>query len=410
MSRPTSSRMMPLSLRKARLAVSFFFLLNGMLLGNWITRIPAIQKRLGIDASELGTALLGSPTGSLAMMLLLAWLLHRVGSARLTRIAGLGYAAAVALPTLAPNLIALTAALTSMGLCSGVLNVTINAQAVAVERAYGRPIMISFHALFSVGGMIGSSCGGLLASWHVPPEIHLPAVGLFLGILSLVVGPWLVSDDAKHASSAPAEHGADLAPAPLLGPGVATILGLAVIAFCIMCSEQAAADWSALYLGSTGAGPGLAGAGYAVFALTMAAGRVTGDRLTLRFGPVGLVRGGTMLAAAGLCLALLWPEPAVVLVGFACLGAGLSCIMPIAFGAAARMQGYKHGAVLAAVTAGGYAGMLAGPPLIGSLADAFTLRVALGLLVVYSMIAATLARSVAPRPAPVAVVRHDSAA
>jgi fucose permease len=168
-----------------------------------------------------------------------------------------------------------------------------------------------------------------------------------------------------------------------------------VIAFCVLLGEGAMADWSAVYLsGTLETGPGFAAAGYAAFSLTMAAGRLIGDRLVQRLGPVTLVRSGGALAALGLGLSLAVGQPAVALVGFACAGAGFSIVFPVALSAAGRAKGVAPGPAIAAVSTAGYSGFLVGPPAIGFLAEAVGLGTALYVVVLLSATIAVLSRTV----------------
>jgi MFS family permease len=170
------------------------------------------------------------------------------------------------------------------------------------------------------------------------------------------------------------------------------LLTLGVIAFCVLLGEGAMADWSAVYLRDiTGAGPGLAAAGYAAFSLAMASGRVVGDRLTLRAGPARLVRAGGTLAALGLATALLFSSPWAAIIGFGTVGAGLSIAFPLALTMASVLPGTTPGPAIATVSTFGYAGFLAGPPLIGFVAQAITLRGGLAVVVVTCLVVAGLA-------------------
>lgn len=370
------------AMKRARLAVSAIFLIHGMLLANWLSRIPAVQHKLGISVSALGVALLGASFGGLVAMSGISRAIARYGSARVTRWTSFGLCAALALPALAWNTVSLMLLLMVTGAFAGSMDVSMNTQAVDVEREYRRPVMVSFHALFSLGGMAGAGMGGIAAQLGIRPEAHLPAAGLVLGIATLFAARHLLTVDKEAVSSA-------LPPRRLLRP----LAGLALVAFCILLGEGAVADWSTVYLTSF-SGPGLAASGYAVFSLLMATGRLLGDRLRARFGPVAMVRTGSALAALGLGGALLAGGMIPALIGFACAGAGWASIFPIACGAAGHKTGSQPQAGVAAVTATGFFAFLVGPPLIGFLAQAWTLRGALGVIVVLSALTALLARVV----------------
>lgn len=370
----------PRDLRLARFAVAAVFFLDGMGFANWVVRIPAVQQRLGLGEGALGIALLGVAGGALVAMPLAGRLVAMHGSRPVTRTAALAFAATLALPGLAPSLTLLTLLLVLLGAANGALGVAMNAQAAAVERRYGRPIMASFHALFSLGGLVGAGIGGLAAAGDVGVAPHLATAALAVALAGAAVGTRLLPAAADAAA-----EGARFA---RLTPG---LLALGAVAFCVLFGEGAVADWSAVYLRDvTGAGPGLAAAGFATFSLAMAVGRSVGDALTIRLGAARLVRAGGALAALGLALALAVAEPWAAVAGFGAVGAGLSIVFPTVLTAAGRLPGIAPGAAIAAVSTFGYTGFLAGPPVIGLVAEALTLRAGLVVVVLTSVVIVAL--------------------
>jgi MFS family permease len=275
----------------------------------------------------------------------------------------------------------LAAALVVYGALAGAMDVAMNTQAVDVERAYRRPVMVAFHALFSFGGMTGAAMGGLAAAKGLRPLPHLVAVGVTLAVATFFATRRLLPDDPEALARPPEFSLAAIRP----------LVPLGTIAFCILLGEGAMADWGAVYL-TEYTSQGAAATGYAVFSLTMAVGRLAGDWLRMKIGSVNLVRLGGAIAAAGLAAGLAAGGVAPTLIAFACAGAGFSTIFPITLSAAGHKVASPTG--VAAVTGIGYLAFLAGPPAIGLLADAVTLRVALGLTVILSAIAALLAGSV----------------
>jgi MFS family permease len=355
----------------ARAAVAAIFCLNGLALANWIARIPDAKAQLALSDGTLGFVLLFAAVGALIGQPATGWLIGRFGSRSVTRALALLFALAIALPGLASDVPQLTAALLVMGLFNGGLDVAMNAQAALVERAYGRPIMASFHGLWSVGGLAGATLGGAVAAQRLALGAHLLAVaGLTFAGLALATR-WLVPDTGGDTG----ESG----PSFVLPPRALLLLG--AVAFGVLFCEGAIADWGAVYLREgLGSPPALAATGYAVFALLMAVGRLTGDWLTLRLGAGRIARGGGALVALGVALALVIGKPLAAIVGFGLIGAGLSCIFPLILSAAARTPGIGPGTAIAAIATAGYTGFLVGPPLIGSLAEALSLRGALGVL------------------------------
>jgi MFS family permease len=370
--------------RGARFAVATAFFVNGAVQANWVTRIPAVQEELNLSAGALGAALLGLPVGLVAIVSVTGWLVARFGSRLVTRSSAPLYCLTLILLALAPNLPLLFLALVAFGAGAGALDVAMNTHGVAVERRYGRPILSSFHGLFSVGGLVGAAAGGAVVSLGIGTTQHLLGTGLFLGIVALAASRWLLPSNADAARTA-----------PTFALPSWSLVGLGVVAFCALLGEGAMADWSAVYLqGEIGTGPGLAAAGFAAFSLTMAAGRLTGDRINQRLGPTTLTQLGGTVAATGLLAALVTDRSVVAILGFACVGVGFSTIFPLVVSTAGSDASMSSGPALAAVTTVGYFGLLAGPPLIGFAAEFVTLRGSLGIVMVLSVIIALLAGNV----------------
>ena len=313
------------ALRASRLAV---FFVNGLVIGTWVVRIPAIKEKLDLGEGLLGVALLGAAVGALVAMPLVGALVSRFGSRRVVGTAALVLSLSLLAPALAPNLPFLVPALVIVGAANGGLDVAMNAQAVAVERGYRRPIMSSFHAAWSFGGLAGAALGGLLASQAVSPLPHFAAVA----VLSATAFA------SAYASLLPSRADASDEGTPAFARPTRALLGLGIIfSFCVLLGEGAMGDWSAVYLDDTlKTGPGFAAAGYAAFSLSMAFGRLFGDRFTELMGPARLVRSCAATAAVGLGVALAVAQPVVALAGFACAGAGFSIIFPTALSAAGR--------------------------------------------------------------------------
>lgn len=376
--------------KRARLAALVIFFVNGFGFANWIVRIPSVQEKLSLSEGSLGLALLALAGGALATMVVTGGLVQKLGSRPVIGVAGSIFGLSLVLPALAPSLPLLVLALLVAGAWHGALDVSMNAHAVAVERAYGRPIMSSFHAAFSLGGLAGAASGGLLSVWGVGIVPHLSGVAV-LSALAFAAA-------SRALLSASADRGGEGEEPAFVRPNRA-LAGLGFIAFCVLLGEGAMADWSAVYLGGTlGTGPGLAAAGYAVFSLTMAAGRLCGDRLAKSFRPAELVRAGATLAAAGLGLSLAVGHPALALVGFACVGAGFSVVFPNVLSAAGRTGEMPAGMAIAAVSTAGYFGFLVGPSAIGFVAELTGLGAALYIVVGLSATVALMAGALGRAP------------
>jgi Major Facilitator Superfamily len=355
-------------------------LLNGFGYGSWVPRIAEIQEKLGVSEGQLGLALFMAAVGALIAMPLAGAAAHRYGSRAATAATVVAYGLSLPGLALAPGLIALGLALFVAGAASGALDVSMNAQGVAVEKRCWRPIMSSLHGMFSLGAMAGAAATGVIAGAGVPLLPH------FAGIAALVVAVGVVACVPMLPMSA--EAGAE-------GPGFArpslAILLPGIVALAALLSEGAMADWSAVYLSnSLGAGTTMAAAAFAAFSMAMAAGRFTGDRLVARLGGDFVVRAGGALAAAGLGLTLLIGNSVVAVLGFGLVGAGLSCVFPVVLSSAARTPDLPPSAAIAAVCTVGYFGFLLGPPAIGGLAELIGLPAALGLVVLLCALIAAL--------------------
>jgi predicted MFS family arabinose efflux permease len=385
-------------------AVTAYFALYGVVLAVWVTRLPAIKQQLRLSDGLLGLALLAIPAGVLAVTLIAGRIVDRAGSARLTRAGGIAMALLLLGPALARGATSLAAVLLAFGVAAGALNVGMNANGVALERLSGRRVITSLHAAYSLGALAGAVLGGLSARAGLSPLATFPATGLPGAAVAAAAGHWLISHDVGRDSTAPAgprqEAGAVAGPPRPASarwrshPAVLITL-LGAIGLCALLGEGAVADWSAVYLRDTlGTTAAFAALGYAGFSVAMAAGWLAGDRLSARFGPVWLVRGGSLIAAAGLAAGLASGSPVGGVAGFAVLGAGLSGVAPQVFLAGGRADPARPGHGLARVVGLSYLGMVGGPPAVGGLASLAGLRVALWLPVALILAAAGLAGTV----------------
>ena len=379
-------------LRRARVAVSAAFLVNGAVIADWVPRVPAVKHALGLRDGPLGVALLGMGVGAAAALLVAGRLVARFGSRPVVRATGIAHCATLIGPALAWDLPSLAGALFLLGAAGGMFDVAMNAHGSLVERTAGKPLMTGFHSLFSAGGLLGAVAGGLAAGAGWSPLRHFVLAACCLAAVLLVTSAWLLpaAADAGRPARDAAASGRPRVPwsRPLL------LLGL--LGFSSVVGEGAAHDWSAVYLhDSLGTSAGLAAAGFAAFSLTMTAVRVVGDRLQTRLGAVRLVRLSGLVAATGFGLGLLAEQPLAGVAGFAMLGGGLACVVPVAFSAAGNLDG-PAGVNISRVAAVSYLPMFVVPPLIGFVADRVGLPLALGIPVVFAVVVAACARGVAP--------------
>lgn len=362
-------------LARARAAVTFIFAANGAVFGSWAPRIPEVKLDLGLSTGTLGLILLAPAIGSLLSMPLAGAAAVRWGSNTALRYLAVAFFAVSTGIGWAGSGLVLFVVLGGWGFCMGALDVVMNTQGVTVEKAYGRSILSSFHAGFSLGALAGAGVGAACAAAAVPVEAQLTAFAITLLVVFIPVSRYYLPDLIEaHAQRA-----------PLFARPSAALLALAAAAFAVLLCEGAATDWSTLFLrAELGAGPGVAGLAYVAFSATMTLGRLLGDRLLIRYGRIPAVRISASVACLGLAAGLGGAElfgrgtAGVVsaVLGFALLGAGISFVFPALLAEAGRGHG-AAGPALAAVSTGGYSGLLLGPALIGGLAELSDLRWAL---------------------------------
>jgi predicted MFS family arabinose efflux permease len=371
-------------LRAPRLATRAMFLICGTVTASWAPQVPLAKARLGIDDGVLGLALLGMGAGAMVAMPLAGFLAARFSSRLITALGGLVICLSLPLIILAPDALALGLALFLFGAATGSMDVAMNVQAAAVEARGGRPLMSSFHGMFSVGGLIGAGGASLMLGLGLSPlAVALVVSGLMLALLA-----------AQAGSMLPPERGAAQAGMRFTLPrGIVLVLGL--LTFVLFQAEGAILDWSAVFLHEArGQDPAVAGLGYAMFAVAMAVMRLAGDGITSRFGGEAVVRLGSALAAAGFLLAILTPWPVAGLIGFALVGVGAANVVPVLFSAAGRVPGMAPGMAISTIATLGYCGILVGPAAIGFIADHIGLPAALGIVAALLVATAASARAV----------------
>jgi MFS family permease len=404
-------------LARLRVAITVFFAVDGFVFASWAVRIPAVKAAIGASPASLGIALLGASGGAIATMTLTGALCRRFGSPRVTVVACAWLSLALLLPALARSALDLGLALFVFGIGYGGLNVAMNSLAVDLVAAVRRPIMPSFHAAWSLGGLAGSVLGGLAAS-ALSPLAHFSLVCLLGLAVTVTCGRVILTRPVpapEPAASAagettslqaweeapngglPARAGPAKGAAHAARAGVwRTVLLLGAIALCSSYGEGAVSDWGALHLRQDlGAAAGLAAAGYASFALAEACGRLAGTWLLARLGQTRVLVFGGIITCAGMLDAALSPVLPLALAGFALTGLGVANAFPTAMSRVGVLAGPNG---VAAASTLGYAGFLLGPPVIGFLATAVSLRVALTSVSLLAVVAIALARTASARP------------
>ncbi|MGX1541483.1 MFS transporter [Streptomyces adustus] len=368
------------SLRAARVATYVYFVLCGTLMGAWVVHIPAVEERVGVSHAALGGLLVLLGLGAFAGMQVAGPLADRFGARVVVPASGVLCGASLILPGLARDPWTLAGALFVFGFCNGCLDVSMNAHAVHVEKAYGRPVMSGFHATFSVGGVVAALVAAGAASAGLTPVASMAAMGA-VGIVVALVSTRALLPSAPNAESSDSLAESEAAPALAPGSARGRIWLLAVLALMVMLCEGAANDWSALHLKDVlGAPAGTAAFAYGTFAAAMTIGRLLADRLVARFGSMAILRHGAAMAAVGITLVALAPWMWAAFIGWALFGLGLSGTVPQLFSAAGHADPAAAGANVSRVAGLGYVGMLAGPAVIGWLTHLVALNHAFVLL------------------------------
>jgi len=396
--------------RWPRVATVAVFLAHGLLFASWTAHIPHVKSHLHLSNAGLGVALLGAPLGSVSAMLLSARLLPHFGSRAMVRVGLLGYCAAGVFVGLAGSLGALFIAMFVWGAFQGALDVSMNTQAVAVERECRRPLMSGFHGCWSIGALAGAGLGVIGVAVGLSLSLQLLVLGALVLVVVGSLTPRMLPETTPSTRTRSVGRPSVLR---LSRP----VLVLGAIAFASMLCEGASADWAAVYLrGPLHSSATTAGFGYAAFMLTMVAIRLSGNRLLARFRARVVLPVLAGIATTGFVAGLIGDRDGSAIAGFACLGIGLGLIVPTVFSAAGRLPGLNPGTAIATVSACGWLGFVCGPPLIGGLASATSLPVALGLLPVLTtgiVVSTGLAMALRHEPSgvmPKAGVRPDHSA
>ena len=371
-----------------RWATAGVFFVNGAAIGTWVAQIPWIQERFDLSNSAIGFVILGMSLAVVVALPIAGQAVVRHGSARMTWVGGIATALAVNLAVLAPHPALVAAGLFVLGAASATMDVSMNSHGVGVEREVDRPIMSSLHAGWALGGMAGATFGALMAALGADPRVTV-------GLASLLLLTALAASARRIGAGSTAE-GASTPGFTLPSRGVAL---LAVLCLLVMLTEGAMADWGGLYLRQElGADAAVAALAFAFLTGGMTVGRLVGDGINHRAGPVRLLRWGALLTGIPLAAMLLIGQPAAALAGLFAIGLGVSNGVPLMFSAAGRQRGTPPGPAIAAVSSMGSLGFLAGPPLIGFAADAISLPWALASLTLGAAAVFALAQRAAGEP------------
>jgi MFS family permease len=370
--------------RRSKWALAMLFTVDGVGFGTWAAHVPVFKQSLHLDNGSLTFVLVSLIIGAILTMPITGWLSEHFGSRRVVQISAVLYVGMVALLAQASNLASLMLFAGLYGASKGAFDVAVNAHAVPVEKAYGLPIMSFFQGCWSAGGLFGAGAASLMLQHGgtTRNDLSLTAGALILCCLSALRTLPAQTREAAQPTARPAKTGK----IPLPDAG---LLRLALIAFFGLMAEGAISDWASVYLHSNvGVTLSLAAAGYAAYAVAMAAGRFTGDWLAQRVSGRNILHGSGILVALGMALAIMAPSWYPAVAGLMLTGLGIANIVPVIWGAAGRNTRLGAGPAISMVTTVGYFGFLAGPPIIGSISVAIGLRLAMIAIAIAGLVVA----------------------
>jgi MFS family permease len=366
--------------RANRAAVAAFFFIVGLSFASWASRIPDIKLKLNLNDAALGGILFALPVGSMVCLPFAGWLVAKYGSKRIVTIATLCYPIALLAIGLANSVWTLVPVVFVFGFLGNLCNISINTQAVGVESLYGRSIMASFHGLWSLAGFCGAAIGTFMISRNMEPFWHFLVICIALIALVISSQRFALAKDATHPDQ------------KLFAKPDKMLLMLGLIAFSCMVCEGTMFDWSGVYFQKVVQAPKeLTTLGYVAFMGTMAGGRFIGDRIVTRLGKQKVLQGSGIIIATGLLTAVAFPHVVTATIGFLLVGIGVSSVVPLVYSAAGKSKKLSPGVALTAVTSIGFLGFLLGPPIIGFIAQAFSLRWSFTLIAVLGFCTTILA-------------------
>lgn len=355
--------------RTRRTAVAAYFFIFGLCFATWASRIPAIKSKMGLNDAQLGGLLLALPVGSMLSLPFSGWLVNRFGSRAISLFVAVAYPGMLVMIGLADSIWILAPVGVCFGFLASLCNVAINTQAVGVENLYGRSIMASFHGIWSLAGFTGAAVGSLMVSKNIQPHHHFMIICGAAIALMLVSQRYIIRKDASHPDQ------------PFFAKPDAFLLQLGLITFCSMVCEGSMFDWSGVYFQKVVQAPAaLTTLGYTSFMATMAGGRFLGDYMATRFGKQKVLQGSGVLIATGLLTSVAFPNIVTAAAGFALVGFGVSSVVPLVYSTAAKSKTLSPGIAITAVSSVGFLGFLLGPPVIGFIAEALSLRASFTLI------------------------------
>jgi len=345
-----------------RLVVGVMFFLAGLCFASWASRIVTVQQTLGLSDAGLGAVLFSLPVGLMCSLPFSGWIITVIGSKRLLIISLIVYSLALISLSLAQNVVQLICCLICFGFASNSVNISVNTQAVAAEVMYKKPIMASFHGLWSLAGFTGAGIGTFMIANGIAPLHHFMLITAIVIVMIILTAKYLKDDKVTNSG-------------PVFVMPDKSLITLGIIAMCSMICEGAMFDWSVIYFKKVVLAPtALVGIGFTAFMCTMAGGRFIADWFAHRYGLKRILQTSGTLTVTGLLIAVIFPYFYTAMAGFLLVGAGVSSVVPMVYSAAGKSKTMAPGVALAAVSTIGFIGFLFGPPIIGFIAGLATLR------------------------------------
>ncbi len=372
--------MQVISKKAHRIAIGAMFFFYGLCFASWASRIPSIQQNLELSESALGGVLFSLPIGLFLSIPFSGWLIAKVGSKKVVLLSGILYSFILIGIGAADTTFQLILALFLFGFSGNMLNISANTQAVSLEAIYNKNIMATFHGMWSLAGFAGAAIGTVMIAFEVLPAYHYFFIWIFSLLVVIISYRFLLNKDVNTDASK-----------PIFSMPDKSLFSLGAIAFCSMMCEGAMFDWSGVYFKKVvEVEPEWIGAGYTAFMVTMAGTRFVADKLTHRIGLKKILQLSGLFTAFGLLLSVFFPSLEIAIIGFLLVGVGVSSVVPLVYSAVGKSKTLSPGVAISAVSTLGFLGLLLGPPIIGLVAGATSLRVSFALMALMGILVTIL--------------------
>ncbi|RVT72239.1 MFS transporter [Flavobacterium sufflavum] len=346
-----------------RLATTVFFFISGFGYSSWASRIPAIKAQLHLSEAEFGAVLFAFPIGLMLTMPFTRRILNLFSSRYCMLLGAILFNIVLALPGFAAYVWQLVLILLIFGGSRNILNLSMNAQALEVQRLYPKSIMTTFHAIWSLAGFAGAGLGYVMVTQHIDPSYHLLGIGVaMLAVVSCFYPLTIESEPSKEQSkffSMPDKN----------------LLKFAIICFVSMACENTMYDWSGIYFQNVlHASQKITTAAFVFFMTAVTLGRFLGDYVVMRFGIKKILFYSAVMISVGFLICFLLPFIIPTIIGFVLIGIGVSCTVPLVFSIAGRSKSLSSGSALTSISTIGYLGFLVVPPMVGFISEALSMK------------------------------------